>query len=69
MPPVAEPGPISTKTVHYPIRNKDFRDWQMKHQRGGDLLLFSDITFIRLDKPITVTFRYEWRELYRACQC
>lgn len=54
--PVTEPGPITTNSVYYPVRNKDFRDWQMKHKRGGDLLLYSDIKFVRLNNPISVTF-------------
>jgi hypothetical protein len=42
--------------VYYPIRNRNFREWQMKHQRGGDFIIYSDWKVIRLEKPIKVYF-------------
>nr|WP_269764537.1 DUF6402 family protein [Burkholderia ambifaria] len=46
-----EPG-----KVYYPVRNRSFRDWQARHHRGGDFIIFSDYKPIMLDKPITVYF-------------
>lgn len=40
--------------VVYPVRNRDFRNWQMKHQRGGDFIIYSDSRFITLRRPIRV---------------
>ncbi|MDK3023554.1 DUF6402 family protein [Cupriavidus taiwanensis] len=40
--PVARSGIVSDATVFYPVRNKDYRDWQLKHKQGGDMVLYSD---------------------------
>ncbi|WP_221624068.1 DUF6402 family protein [Burkholderia sp. Bp8998] len=42
------------RNIYYPVRNSDFREWQKKHKRGGDFIIFSDKKFVRLDKPIRV---------------
>jgi len=42
--------------VYYPVRNRSFREWQARHQRGGDFIIFSDWKSMRLEKPITVYF-------------
>ncbi|MGF6374059.1 hypothetical protein OKW40_006875 [Paraburkholderia sp. RAU6.4a] len=42
--------------VYYPIRNRDFRQWQRKHNRGGDFIVYSDFNTIRLQRPIVVHF-------------
>jgi hypothetical protein len=42
--------------VYYPIRNASFREWQTKHHRGGDFIIYSDCKSIQLEKPITVNF-------------
>ncbi|MGV2288021.1 DUF6402 family protein [Trinickia sp. YCB016] len=52
--PVYTEKPLSERSVYYPIRNRDFRAWQQKHQQGGDFLIYSDKKFIRLEKPIIV---------------
>ncbi|WP_175717071.1 DUF6402 family protein [Burkholderia anthina] len=46
-----EPG-----KVYYPVRNRSFREWQTRHHRGGDFIIFSDYMPILLAKPITVYF-------------
>ncbi|WP_322023120.1 DUF6402 family protein [Burkholderia sp. BCC1977] len=46
-----EPG-----KVYYPVRNRSFREWQARHHRGGDFIIFSDYRPIMLAKPITVYF-------------
>lgn len=38
--------------VMYPIHNRDYRQWQDKHNQGGDMLLFSDYKTIGLWEPI-----------------
>jgi hypothetical protein len=40
--------------VFYPIRNKTFREWQIKHKQGGDFVIYSDCKHIRLNSPIKV---------------
>lgn len=40
--------------IYYPVTNADFREWQMKHRQGGDMLLFSDFETARLKMPIVV---------------
>jgi len=32
----------SENNIYYPVRNKDYREWQLKHRQGGDLILYSD---------------------------
>jgi Family of unknown function (DUF6402) len=38
--------------VYYPAHNRDFLNWQMKHQRGGNIISFSDLKSVRLEQPI-----------------
>lgn len=38
--------------LFYPVHNRDFFNWQMKHRRGGNIVSFSDLKLIRLDPPI-----------------
>ncbi|WP_425128494.1 DUF6402 family protein [Burkholderia metallica] len=26
--------------VYYPVRNNSFREWQQRHRRGGDFVIF-----------------------------
>ncbi|CAB3778073.1 hypothetical protein LMG28688_00508 [Paraburkholderia caffeinitolerans] len=52
--PVAR-GDVRTKgNVYYPVHNRDFRQWAIKHQRGGDFIIFSDLARCRLRTPIRV---------------
>lgn len=41
-------------SLMYPIRNSNFRDWQLKHQQGGDFIIYTDLEANILDKPIEV---------------
>jgi hypothetical protein len=43
------------ENVYYPVRNRDFWNWQMQHQRGGNILSFSDLKLLRLEQPVTLT--------------
>lgn len=54
--PVARDGAIRASDVYYPVQNKDYRNWQVKHKQGGDLILYSDIKWMRLRTPIVVEF-------------
>jgi hypothetical protein len=40
--------------VLYPVRNSDFRAWQLKHNRGGDFIIYTDRLTVKLATPITV---------------
>jgi len=44
--------PLKAEDVFAPARNRDFRNWQTKHQQGGNIMVFSDLKLVRLAKPI-----------------
>ncbi|MGN5354419.1 DUF6402 family protein [Ralstonia sp. L16] len=50
---------ISEKNVYYPIRNKDYRNWQLKHGQGGDFIIYSDRRSIPLAGPMVIEFNIE----------
>lgn len=54
--PIARHGKISEDTVYYPVRNKDYRAWQLKHAQGGDMILYSDRKIVRLVEPQVIEF-------------
>lgn len=41
------------KEVFYPVRNRDYREYRTKHDRGGDFVIYSDLRLIKLTKPYT----------------
>ncbi|WP_310631365.1 DUF6402 family protein [Paraburkholderia sp.] len=48
-------GKVSVKSeVYYPVRNKDFRDWAIKHQRGGDFVVLTKPRYVPVYPPITI---------------
>ncbi|CAB3778939.1 hypothetical protein LMG28688_00640 [Paraburkholderia caffeinitolerans] len=52
--PVAR-GNVRVKgNIYYPVHNKDFRAWAIKHQRGGDFMVFSDRKRCQLRVPIRI---------------
>ncbi|WP_206999979.1 DUF6402 family protein [Trinickia mobilis] len=53
---VAKDGIISDSTVYHPVRNKNYRNWQLKHKQGGDLVLYSDRRVIKFPEPYLVEF-------------
>jgi hypothetical protein len=38
--------------ILFPVKNSDFRDWQLKHNHGGDYMIYSDRKIIRLKRSI-----------------
>ncbi|WP_235996197.1 MULTISPECIES: DUF6402 family protein [Burkholderia] len=50
--PVAVGDLRKKDNILYPVRNRDFRAWQMKHRRGGDFFIYSDRRIVRLQHPI-----------------
>lgn len=52
--PITVGNPVIKGEVYYPIHNSDFRDWAIKHQRGGDFIIFSDRRFVPIIPPITL---------------
>ncbi|WP_423381216.1 DUF6402 family protein [Burkholderia sp. LMG 32019] len=52
--PVTMGNPSVRGNVYYPIHNKDFRDWALKYQRGGDFIVFSDYRFVPIYPPMKV---------------
>ena len=53
---VAKGGVVSEKTVYYPVRNKDYRAWQIRHGRGVDLILYSDRREVEFHPPKVIIF-------------
>jgi len=50
-------GDVHAKdAVLYPVKNSDFRAWQLKHNQGGDFIIYTDTLVVKLDTPITVVF-------------
>ncbi|WP_154316343.1 DUF6402 family protein [Burkholderia pseudomallei] len=40
--------PTVKGNVYYPVRNRHFRNWQLKHHRGGDFFIYSDRIMLSL---------------------
>lgn len=53
---VARAGVVSKNTVYYPIRNRDYRDLQLRHKQGGDLVLYSNLYRVPLYPPKVLEF-------------
>ena len=43
---------LNEENTYYPVRNRDFRNWQTKFKRGGNILSFSDLKLIALETPV-----------------
>jgi hypothetical protein len=54
--PVAVGNSKVAGNVYYPVQNNDFRQWAIKHQRGGDFIVYTDYRFVPINPPITVHF-------------
>ncbi|MCC8394858.1 DUF6402 family protein [Paraburkholderia sp. MMS20-SJTR3] len=52
--PVTLGNPAIRGNVYYPIHNSDFRQWALKHQRGGDFVIYSDRCFVPVVPPIRI---------------
>lgn len=52
--PVARDDVRAKGNIYYPVHNSDFRQWAIKHQRGGDFIIFSDRKRCRLRTPIRI---------------
>lgn len=52
--PVTDHKARGIDSVLYPVRNKDFRDWQTRHGQGGDFVIYTDRFNVKLNPPITV---------------
>lgn len=42
------------KNIFYPVHNRDFTAWQQKYGRGGDFILYSDVVWVTLYRPIVI---------------
>lgn len=40
------------KNVYYPVYNKSYNEWREKHNRGGDIMIYSRPQLLKLGKPI-----------------
>ncbi|WP_421095513.1 DUF6402 family protein [Ralstonia mannitolilytica] len=54
--PVAKNGALQDWTVYYPVSNDDYRNWQIEHKQGEDLILYSDMRKIYFHRPIIIDF-------------
>nr|WP_254608176.1 DUF6402 family protein [Burkholderia lata] len=54
--PVAVDDTRVSGNVYYPVRNGSFREWQQRHHRGGDFVVFSDYRYVTLREPIKLRF-------------
>jgi hypothetical protein len=54
---IAVADPQVRGNTYFPIWNSNFREWQLHHHRGGDFLIFSDYTAVKLSQPIQVPLR------------
>ncbi len=52
--PVAVGDRRVSGNVYYPIKNSSFRQWAMRHKRGGDFIVYSDYRFVPIYPPMTV---------------
>ncbi|WP_375791829.1 DUF6402 family protein [Paraburkholderia atlantica] len=52
--PVTLGDPVIKGQVYYPIHNSDFRQWAIRHQRGGDFIIYSDRRYVPLFPPIVL---------------
>ncbi|MGF6552692.1 DUF6402 family protein [Paraburkholderia youngii] len=52
--PVTLGDPVIKGQVYYPIHNCDFRQWAIRHQRGGDFIIYSDRRYVPLFPPIVL---------------
>jgi hypothetical protein len=52
--PVTLGNPLVKGNVYYPVYNNDFRKWELKHQRGGDFVTYSDRVFVPVKPRITI---------------
>jgi hypothetical protein len=52
--PVTLGDPLVKGNVYYPVYNSDFRQWAIKHQRGGDFVTYSDRRYVPVVPPIRI---------------
>ncbi|MDB5800723.1 MAG: hypothetical protein JWL63_1662 [Rhodocyclales bacterium] len=47
-------GKYKVPDVFFPVYNKDYNQWREKHNRGGDLMIYSKPKYLKLKKPIKI---------------
>jgi hypothetical protein len=48
-------GETRKQDVYYPVRNSDYHKWREKFAQGGDFVIYTEPTKIKLPKPIKFT--------------
>lgn len=61
--PYSKNGAIENWTIYYPVYNDSYRDWQLKHKQGGDLILYSDVRRIYFNRPVLIEFDFDTGEI------
>ena len=41
--------------VYYPVFNKTYNDWRIKHNRGEDFVIYSELRYLKLTNPIKLS--------------
>ncbi|WP_287736820.1 MULTISPECIES: DUF6402 family protein [Burkholderia] len=41
--------------VHYPVFNKTYNQWRIKHNRGEDFVIYSNLQYLKLTNPIKIS--------------
>ena len=52
--PVAVGDVRVSGNIYYPVKNSSFREWAIRHKRGGDFVVYSDYRFVPIYPPMTV---------------
>ncbi|MFM0338964.1 DUF6402 family protein [Paraburkholderia fungorum] len=52
--PVAVGDVRVSGNIYYPVKNSSFRQWALRHKRGGDFVIYSDMRFVPIYPPMTV---------------
>ena len=47
-------GKLLEKNVYYPVYNSSYNQWREKHNRGGDFMIYSKPTLLKLKNPIAI---------------
>jgi len=51
---VALGNPVIKGNVYYPVHNSNFRQWAIRHRRGGDFVVYSDRRYVPVVPSITI---------------
>ncbi|AOI79774.1 DUF6402 family protein [Burkholderia sp. NRF60-BP8] len=47
-------NPVIRGNLYHPVHNSDFRQWAIRHHRGGDFVIYSDRRYVPVVPPIEI---------------